>query len=339
MIVVGIVSELRHDQGLYGMRNRDRHGHSEAIEIDRVAAAAAALLIPRFTISSYLLAQGIGAVALPPLIAAAKGAFNRQKLESHAALPAFADAQEAPPGRLPPGGAIVVPSALLFGRYPSKKDPVLYGLFKGRRQLVKVFSAEGGNVDLWILDAKTASERFSHHGGAGGQFSTGLYLPHPKDSRTLIPANQYSTILQEEVMEEWIRMFEALGAKSVFVCDSTKLNLTMKGKKAATGSIPEITAEMKLQAGRQRFREAVFAPGTFDPERALAGKKWAMDFPKIMTVYEGRSQGALQTFSETVKMNCDFGIDIGVLKQMGAGLEGGFEREYSLLLEFHQKPT
>jgi hypothetical protein len=211
----------------------------------------------------------------------------------------------------------------------------LYGLFPSRRELSRVLSAEGGNVDLWILSVKEAQGRFAHCGGDSGRFAAGLYLPHPQDPETLVPAREYSSVLRDQVLQDWVRAFEALGAASIVVCDTTEAHVSGGANTASNGV--NVTAELKAQYGSAVVRESSYSPGTFDVERALRGKRWIADFAPIQSIVEGRVHGRQLSYREKVTLDTSFGLDMAVLQAWGASIKGGYQRRLELAVEFYPK--
>lgn len=324
MRAIGLVSELRHVPGIYG--------HGPILDLSSywptAAAGAAASASALITLSSTL-----GAIAAPyvGLLGLLWGLLPNAELKRVGDLPTPSSGFPA----IPPPCSIVVPATLLQSGRSAHRDPAFYGLFPSARELSRIFAAEGGNVDLWILPASDAQQRFRHCGGPSGRLAPGLYLPHPHDAETLVPAREYSSVLRDQVLQDWVRAFEALGAANIIVCDTTELRASAGAASAAHGA--SVVAELKAQYGNAVVRESSYAPGTFDVSRAIEGKRWIADFAAIQTIIEGRVHGRQLGYRESVTLDISFGLDVSVLEAWGTTIKGGYKRKIELAIEFHPK--
>lgn len=340
MIVVGVVSELRHAPGVYG-RSDERVGAAQQQALKEFAAAAAAVSA-RTTLSSVALA--VSPILAGGLLAAGVGVLGVAGwylLTGHSPLQHSPLKRVGDVPRLPLNSPdlarelLIVPGAFLGGDFGGHKDPYLYGLFGRATTMRSVFSAEGGNVDLWIISQTAASKHFSHYGGNEARFSPGLHLPHPKDPKVLVPISDYSTRLYQEVRQEWIRVFEALGAKRIVVADTTdgKLGFGFRGKPQGV----DIAADLRATYGESCVDESRYAAGTFDATRARTGRRWLGEHPEIATIVEGRIDGRQESWRRTLTVDASFGIDVSVLTAVGASMSASLRRTIDFYVEFFPK--
>ncbi len=325
--VIGIVSQLHHPSGIYG--HGDPLDSDVRARITDIAAAQAAS-----TLSSLLgaVAPVSGGAIVEIIGVLGRALVNSKKIKRVADLPEFDPGMST----LAPSGGILIPSALLALGLRVHADPVLYGLFNSSSQVRRTFFAEGGNVDLLILPHDVAAKHFRHHGGTTGLFSRGLYVPHPKDPQTLVPARTAAQTLRDEMLQDWVRAFEALGAKTIVICDTTVARA--EGKLQSTGTA-SLAAELKAQFGKAVVRESTYDQGTYEPGRALLNKKWLGDFPTIGAIIEGRQNGRQLTYREQVRIDASFGIDTKALRAWGASIKGGYNRSFELAVEFYPRPV
>lgn len=164
-----------------------------------------------------------------------------------------------------------------------------------------------------------------------------MHLPHPKDPTVLIPARNYAEDLLRDVRSEWIRTFEALGAKRIVIGDSTALKGKLGGSKNVAG-VGNVGVEMQATYGTSAVDDSAYVDGTFDPERAMENRRWIRDFPDILNIVEGRVRGTQSSWRRTVAVNASFGVSIDALAVFKG--TGGFEyeRTYDFFVEFHPKP-
>lgn len=323
MRIVGVVSEAHHAPGVYG---QGQQLDARTLERIRSAQLARGMLT---TLSASLVAPQL----IPLGFQVINALLANNEMKRLGPLPGETDSK-----LLPPAGGIVIPAARArIGGLQAHRDPLFYGLFRSRRELRRSFSAEGGNVDLWILPISVAQDRFRHHGGVDGTFSLGLYLPHPKDPDVLVPAREFSQILRDQVLQDWVRAFEALGASKTVICDTTTARASTTVGTRPSGA--DVAAELKAQYGAEVVRESSYGPGTFDCVRACEGKRWIDDFAAIQSIVEGRVKGRQLSYRERVRIDLSFGLDIKALGTWEGMLDGGYTRTYELAVEFHPKKT
>lgn len=325
MRVIGIVTELRHPPGLYM-----REGIAPTEEVAKAWQAAGQA--GAVAAGGALVAGIWGAVFLGPLVVTLAAFIPAYQL-AHRLL------SKPPPLVRVEGGlgsgeatepkAIVMASRLLGGAYSDYDSPLFHGLFRSGTELRKVMEAEGGNVDLVIVDQATANATFKH--SSGGLFSTGIYLPHPKDPSVLLAARNYEKDLVTELRSEWVQTFEALGAKEIVIGEVTK------SKAKASGSKDGVAAEMRAAYGTESVDASTYLPGTWDPTRAVHGRRLLRDSPLIWSIVEGRIHGNQLTWRRTIQVDASFGVDVGVLKLWSVGLKIDYEQKFDFFVEFHPK--
>ena len=230
---------------------------------------------------------------------------------------------------------IVVPAAMIVGYSSDYNNPIFYGLFPSRGDLETMMRAEGGNVDLFIVSQATASKYFQHHGGPATRFSPGLHFPHPKDPDVLVPAQEYSKRLFEELRQEWVRTFEALGAKRIVIADTTEQ--TWHSKLRAKPQGVDVAADLRIVYGEECVDESTYVDGTFDQERALRDRRWLGDHPEILSIVEGRVHGTQATWRRSVRVDTSFGVDVAVLNVVKASVKREVRRELVFYVEFFPK--
>ncbi len=285
------------------------------------AAASAAAGVLGFLVAPYLVAPIAFAVFLPQ--------WRNLFLPTKRPLVRVENAMGASASDETLARAIVIASSLLGGDFSDYDAPLFHGLFGSKRELETVMRSEGGNVDLVIVDQGTARAAFTHF--SGGQFSTGVHLPHPKDPRVLIPARSYDGDLLREVQAEWVEAFESLGAKRIVIGDATRVTGKLTASKADVGG------EMRAAYGASHVDESTYGIGTFDPERATRNRRWLRDYPEVWSIVNARISGNQVSWRRSIKVNASFGISVDALKLWSAGLEGGYERMYDFFVEFHAK--
>lgn len=235
---------------------------------------------------------------------------------------------------LPAVGCMVISDPLLKEHYElsSGEQQLLHNLLDSDSKFRKLMRSEGG-ADLLILERQHAAKLgLEHFGGKGGMFSPGLYCEHPKDDKVLLPLDRAADILQSEILEEVVRVFEALGATRTVIEDVTELGANAGGGDAEVRAIGSISGEKK------KLREMRYEPTTpVDAERATLGKKHIFDLPNVMSVVEARTKGnqTYQKFEETVAVNC--GLDVNVLGVFSATAGANYKRRWSFEVEFRSK--
>ena len=349
MRVVGVVTEVRHEPGLYF-----RQGAWSAEDAERVWTSYVRSSQAWDVLLGRIGAQAVGAVlaggvasaapvallASPALVAAplaylaylAYRRYSRRPFVRHEPR-LMLGAGEASPCL--PARSMVFPAAGFLGDFGDFDQSMFYGLFRTEADLQKAMKAEGGNNDLLIVGQEEAQRAFAH--ATDARMSPGLYIPHPKDPRRLIPLNGYAQHLLEEVLAEWVRTFEALGAKRVVIADTVEHAANAKVNAAANG-IPT-TVELQAAYGVANIQESTFDAGILDESRAVSGC-WYGDYAQIRTIVEGRTRGRQLSWRKTVQVDASFGVNVGVLKQFDAlGGSGAYKyrRTYDILVEFHPR--
>lgn len=331
MQVVGIVSEIKHPAGVYIREGAaDPKAVAEAYIKSLIksdggsnSVAVAAAIVGAATVSSYVVPMSALAAIARYMLSPDRKIVRVKELDN----------KQPVVGSVARGG-IVIPSKSLDGQYGDFDSPILHGLFSGRNEFKTVMEAEGGNVDLTLLDQHVANDVYRHYLGA--PFSTGLHLPHPKDPAVLIPVRDYASGLLREVHGEWVQTFEALGAKAIVIGDSTSFKASAKGSKNVAG-VGTVGAEMRGSYGNENIEESTYASGTFDPARAMANRRWIRDYPEITSIVDGRIHGNQTSWRRAIRVNAEFGVSSKVLGVFSAQLAGGYQRSYDFYVEFHPK--
>jgi|GEM_PF-3644130 len=336
MRVFGVVTELRHQPGVYGRRDaasaEQVDAAAEAWARQAASAGSAGVLSTLAAAASPLLTLGIPALAVVILAARAYRMWT-----SPTPIERLKDPLPDPDSQIDLAQALTIPQAFLGNDLRGVKDPHLYGLFQSNRQLRALMTAEGGHVDLYVLSQKTAREHFTHVGGEGAHFSVGLHIPHPKDPRVLVPLATAAKDLLADLHCEWVRSFEALGAKQLVIVDKTQWS----GKANAAGVHPaagDVAAELRGRYGSESVVEHAYGGGTFDPDRATRGLRWLGDYPEIRNIIDGRVSGNQTSWRRTQSVDASFGLDVRALgKAFGLGLEGNYSRSFEFAVQFHPR--
>jgi hypothetical protein len=220
---------------------------------------------------------------------------------------------------------------LSSGEYAATyKDKQLYGFFSKEDQFAGLMQSGGGST-LIIYERDNLPSHIKHFGGKYGRFNYGLYCEHPKDKNTLIPLTNYNEIIKNMILEETIRIYEALGAKEILIEDITKID-------AGVGAgCKEVNVGANASYGCEKLREKTFGKGAFDPDRAFQTLCFAPDLPHIMTVAEARVHGNQLSEEFTEIVNLNVGLDIDIFKLFKAQANFKYDRTWHFKVEFYDK--
>jgi hypothetical protein len=329
MRVVGVVTKLGVEPGLYARRGVPEgelvsqwNSMSNAARLGVGLAGLVAVWYWPISYGVYLVYEYL-----------TKDGPGRIYRVEQAALPSSNESTALLPSRV-----IFLPSSALLQTYSDYGDPVFHGLFDSAKLLRTLMSAEGGHSELLIVDQAMANATYRHAGG--GRFSTGLHLPHPKDPAVLVPVRDFSEYMGVELRAEWVRIFEALGAKRIVIADSTKVSGKANAKVAnPTGNV---AAEMRATYGSSNVEESTYESGTFDPKRAATDRRWLGDHPEIVSIIEGRIGGRQSSWRRTIKVDCTFGasaefLSLATATKGSASFEVEYHRTYDFFVEFFPK--
>jgi len=230
---------------------------------------------------------------------------------------------------------IIIPLESLNSDFDiTNNKELFYGLFNNffnpNEAFQKIMESDGGSV-LIITDRDVIRNAFKHYGGEKGIFSKGVYTQHPKAPDILIPLETSNELIKSFILEETIRAFEALGAKTIIIQDVTEVGSEI----GASGK--GVTADLKANFQHAILRKKEFAPGTFDIERAEKQMQFLPDYPNIMTVIQSRKYGnqILEEFTETVNLNVN--LDTNVLSLYKANVGFNYNRKWYFKVEFFSK--
>lgn len=228
---------------------------------------------------------------------------------------------------------IIIPDAGLENDY-KLDDEFSYGLFdelSSKDKSFEILMKSKGGSTLHILERDDLPKGLYHFSGELGRFSEGIYIPHPKDDSLLIPINNSNSLIQSLILEETIRAYEALGAKSIKIHDLTSSKGGAGGKKGF------FEAKAKVEYQHEILREKTFGRGTFDPERAKKDKLLIHDIPAIRSTIEARIDGNQLTEKFTEDVNLSVGLDVNVLELFKANSNFNYQRKWSFDVEFYDK--
>ena len=228
---------------------------------------------------------------------------------------------------------LVIPEYLLQGKYQIG-DEFSYGLFDELSlsdKIFKLFMKSKGGAELNIYQRDDLPSVFKHIGGEEGRFSEGIYIGHPKDESLLIPLNNSNALIQSLILEETIRAYEALGAKSIKIHDLTDSNAEIGGKNG------KMEANVSGEAHKEVLRKKTFGKGTFDPERAKRDKLLIFDIPAVKSTIDGRIEGNQLTEEFTEDINLSVGLDVNILELFKANSNFNYQRKWSFDVEFYDK--
>jgi hypothetical protein len=228
---------------------------------------------------------------------------------------------------------IIIPNSGLKNDY-NLEDEYSYGLLDelpSKNKSFETLMKSKGGATLHILERDDIPKGLFHFGGKLGKFNEGIYIAHPKDESQLIPLNNSNSLIQSLILEETIRAYEALGAKSIKIHDLTTINGNAGGKKGKV----EANATSKYE--KEVLREKTFGKGIFDPERAKKDKLLIFDIPAVKSTIEARIEGNQLTEKYTEDINLSIGLDISVLELFKANSNFNYQRKWSFDVEFYDK--
>jgi hypothetical protein len=225
---------------------------------------------------------------------------------------------------------IIIPNLSLAEDYSVKNEEILYGLFTNDNQFEKIMRS-GGNSILFIHERDKVPSNIKHYSGEKGKFNYGLYCEHPKDKNILIPMNNYDEIIKDLILEETLRIYATLGAKSIIIEDITSVdvfnNTTAKG----------VDVNGNVKYGKEILRSKTFGKVAFNPDKVFENIYFAPDFPNIMTVAEARINGNQLSEEFSEKINLNVGLDIDVVGLFRNETNFNYERKWHFKVEFYDK--
>ncbi|MGE0324088.1 MAG: hypothetical protein AB7S68_17370 [Polyangiaceae bacterium] len=315
----GIVNQLRQDAGVYGRAVPDEAAGAVAKAIEGAAwkaDAASALAAIAITPTPALTVAALGGLAAR--------IFQRTK-RPFAKLQAF-DSEEHP-------AMMIIPDRYLDGDYSLSEEDgkVLHGLISDRGQFKRLMSAEGGS-ELFIMErTEIAALGLKHFGGDLASFSPGLYCEHPKDTSVLLPLGSADQVLESEILEEIMSVFEALGATRITIEELTEY------RGAVDVQEPDVKVRSNASASRRVLREKRFEPLGIDLERADNLRKHVHDLRDVAGIIEARRHGneVYEHCEQLVEINC--GLTVDVLGAFSTAAESSYRRRWSLEVEFISK--
>jgi len=325
--VLGVVSELQHSPGVYG-----RQTAVDSASLDKAKEAYTAHYKTLLTLSGVALA-----VSFEPLPLQFGRWLYRRAFAPPAPIERLGDSPPSVTADGPIGQALVIPAAFLQNDFRDYDDPHLYGLPGSSQRWKALMTAEASHVDLWIVSQATAEQSYRHFGGERARFSRGLHVPHPKDPTVLVPLEGIAQALLAEVRHEWVRAFEALGARRIVIADSTNAKGGGGGRAPVQGV--DVAAELRIKYGSSNVDEHTYGPGTFDPGRATAGARWLGDHPAIRNVVDGRVHGSQTAWRREQTVDAAFGLDVKALGAFGLGISGDYQRRFEICVEFYPTPA
>ncbi|WP_166383968.1 hypothetical protein [Polaribacter sp. 11A2H] len=228
---------------------------------------------------------------------------------------------------------IIIPNTGLKNDY-DLEDEYSYGLLDelpSKNKSFEILMKSKGGATLHILERDDMPKSLFHFGGKLGKFNEGIYIAHPKDESQLIPLNNSNSLIQSLILEETIRAYEALGAKSIKIHDLTTINADAGGKKG------KVEANATSKYTKEILREKTFGKGIFDPERAKKDKLLIFDIPAVKSTIEARIEGNQLTEKYTEDINLSIGLDINVLELFKANSNFNYQRKWSFDVEFYDK--
>lgn len=228
---------------------------------------------------------------------------------------------------------IIIPNSGLKNDY-DLEDEYSYGLLDelpSKNKSFETLMKSKGGATLHILERDDIPKSLFHFGGKLGKFNEGIYITHPKDESQLIPLNNSNSLIQSLILEETIRAYEALGAKSIKIHDLTIINADAGGKKG------KVEANATSKYKKEVLREKTFGKGIFDPERAKKDKLLIFDIPAVKSTIEARIEGNQLTEKYTEDINLSIGLDVNVLELFKANSNFNYQRKWSFDVEFYDK--
>jgi len=225
---------------------------------------------------------------------------------------------------------MIISNETLVGNYNIDNEDNLFGLFKSSIQFESIMKSQI-NSNLIILERDNLPKNIKHYGGEKGIFSYGIYCEHPKNNNILIPINNYNDLIKIIILEESLRVFEALGAKKIYIEDVTDIGFNNKT------SAPKANIGIDATYKKEILRKKEFGNGFYNPERAFNEIYFIHDYPNIMTVVNSRINGNQTKEEFTENVNINIGLDIDVIKIFKNELKFNYDRKWHFLVEFYDK--
>lgn len=319
MIYIGIVNKIKaeHQSGVYGRKSLQTKEYLEILKENAlpIGLGIATSLIPFYGTFKYLPLLATGSASL---IKKKKWSLSG-KIELQKKIPSNSKKQ------------IIIENDLLLDNYDID-EKLLYGLFDEftlkNLAFEKIMKSKGGS-SFNIVEKKDVTEKYRHINN--GHFNEGIYIIHPKNEKVLLPLNNSNELIQSIILEETIRAYEALGAKSIQIDDITDINSEAGVKNEG------VDVNIKASINKKTLRKKKFGRGTFSPERALIDKYFIQDIPAIMTTIESRIKGNQTQDSFTETINLSLGLDTNVINLFKVNAKFHYNREWSFKVKFYDK--
>lgn len=316
-IIIGKISE---DSGIYGRKEsifelqKDRGVLDHVLQGVGIAAAISAALLGGGGPIGWIALAGVGLwpknqifAKKSPIIKLTEGEKNEKKV-------------------------IWIPNKSLWNNYDIKDEEILYGFFKNNKQFKKIMQSQGGHSNLFIVERDDLPDDIVHYGGKNGIYSYGLYCEHPKNRNMLLPMEDFKNIIKTRIIEETIRVYEALGAEEITIEDLTEYNAENKAnvyKKA------DIKGDMNYK--KAILQNKKYEKGVFDPEHAFDDIYFIPDIDSIMTVANARIKGnqLVDEFTETIHLG--LGLDVDILNIFDNKANFKYDRTWYFSVKFFDK--
>lgn len=197
--------------------------------------------------------------------------------------------------------------------------------------IVESLVSKDPNAVITVMSLDKVPTSYKHPGGVHGAFSTGVYVQHPKSKDILLPLEGFVELTQKLIIEETIRAYEALGAKSIEIEDISSITKSTKsGRKG-------VEAGANYNKDKSVLRRKEFGPGVFDPDRAKNEKYFIWDIPSVVSTIEGRIHGnqTLEEFTENV--NLSVGVSVDAIAAFSSESNYNLQRKWRFRVEFYAK--
>jgi hypothetical protein len=227
---------------------------------------------------------------------------------------------------------IIIPNVLLANDYQINEEPLLFSFFKNSMQFKKAMKADGGNSNIIIIERDNLPKNFKHFAGDKGIFDYGLYTEHPKDKNILMPLSGRKEKIESAILEETIRLYQALGAKEILIED-----ITDTGIKNDTNIFGRAKIGTKTKINKEILRLEKYEKGYFNPEEALKNTYFIQDYEEITSLANGRitHNQTSKEFTETININV--GLNVNILELFSNDTKVEYKRKWHFKVDFYDK--
>lgn len=170
-----------------------------------------------------------------------------------------------------------------------------------------------------------------------------LYVQHPQDPKSYIPASRFHSVLLNDKRTEFVRLMAHLGAKEIRLAERDSIRTSVKA--AAQAKVPVKRVPLGGDAGintREATSSSFSVEATLGrpsaPPRMPSAARWLPQEEQWKFIAEARLGGMdLQRFLVHFSYTSDFGVDAKLAAKVGAfglSLGGSFEEMQTLDVDY-----